>query len=78
MITGISQEERDFLDSYVRHLRDHKAKCSKYCSTYNHDDKDCEIFGSNHLSPSRCEYFLRRKLEVFRKGNMEGFTEVRR
>lgn len=78
MIKGISQEEREFLDSYVRYLRDHKAKCSQYCGTYNTEDKDCEIYGNSHPSPSRCEYFLTRKLEAFRKGNMEGFTEVKR
>ena len=34
------------------------CRCSQYCSIWNSEDKDCEIMGQNHLSPSRCRWFL--------------------
>lgn len=30
------------------------SRCSQYCSIWNSEDKDCEIMGSYHLSPSKC------------------------
>lgn len=38
------------------------ARCSQYCSVWNHEDRDCEIMGSYHLSPSRCRLFLMQEL----------------
>ena len=39
-----------------------KARCNQYCSVWNSEDKDCEIYGSQHPSPSRCLIFLEREL----------------
>ncbi len=39
-------------------LRKKRARCSRYCAMWNIEDKDCEIFGSQHVPPSRCERFL--------------------
>lgn len=41
------------------------CRCSQYCSVWNSEDRDCEIMGEHHLSPSRCRWFLMREL---RKG----------
>lgn len=38
------------------------CRCSQYCSVWNSEDRDCEIMGENHLSPSRCRWFLRQEL----------------
>jgi hypothetical protein len=38
------------------------CRCSQYCSICNSEDKDCEIMGQNHLSPSRCRWFLMQEL----------------
>ena len=48
------------------------ARCSRYCSIWDDFDKDrrgneryadCDIYGENHLSPSRCTVFLTYELE---------------
>jgi hypothetical protein len=38
------------------------TRCSQYCSVWNSEDKDCEIMGDYHLSPSRCRHFLMQEL----------------
>ena len=38
------------------------CRCSQYCSIWNSEDRDCEIMGSYHLSPSRCRWFLTQEL----------------
>lgn len=38
------------------------CRCSKFCSVWNSEDKDCEIMGEHHLSPSRCRRFLMQEL----------------
>ena len=40
------------------------CRCSQYCSIWNSEDRDCEIMGSYHLSPSRCRWFLLQKLHT--------------
>lgn len=36
----------------------HKApRCSTHCPTWNSWDRDCEIYGENHPSPSKCPYY---------------------
>lgn len=67
MITNLNQEEKDFLENLVKELRAKKATCRRYCGTYDTYDRDCEIFGNYHPSPSRCEYYLIHELERFRK-----------
>lgn len=37
-------------------------RCSQYCSVWNSEDRDCEIMGEHHLSPSRCRWFLMQEL----------------
>ena len=39
------------------------CRCSQYCSVWNSEDRDCEIMGSYHLSPSRCRWFLMQELK---------------
>jgi hypothetical protein len=39
------------------------CRCSKYCSVWNDEGKDCELMGDYHLSPSRCRWFLMRELK---------------
>ena len=43
-------------------LRKERARCSTYCGTWNREDRDCEIYGDYHPSPSRCGYFLEHEL----------------
>ena len=39
-------------------MRKQKARCDRYCGTWNREDRDCEIYGEHHPSPARCRYFL--------------------
>ena len=39
------------------------ARCSQYCAVWNSEDKDCEIYGLQHRSPSHCLIFLQRELK---------------
>ena len=40
------------------------SRCFQYCSIWNSEDKDCEIMGSYHLSPSKCRWFLMQELRT--------------
>lgn len=44
-------------------MRKQKARCDRYCGTWNSEDRDCEIYGEQHPSPARCRYFLECELE---------------
>ena len=44
-------------------MRKQKARCDCYCGTWNSEDRDCEIYGEQHPSPSKCRYFLEIELE---------------
>lgn len=44
-------------------MRKQKARCDRYCCTWNREDRDCEIYGEYHSSPSKCRYFLAIELE---------------
>jgi len=45
----------------IQELKQKKARCSQYCSCWDDEDKDCEIYGENHRPPSRCQWFLERE-----------------
>lgn len=72
MITNLNQEEKDFLENLVKELRAKKATCRRYCGTYDTIDRDCEIYGNYHPSPSRCKYYLCHRLADFRKEKERG------
>lgn len=44
-------------------MRKKRARCSQYCSVWNCEDKDCEIYGDYHYSPSKCRHFLRQAVD---------------
>lgn len=44
-------------------MRKQKARCDRYCGTWNSEHKDCEIYGEQHCPPSKCRYFLVKELE---------------
>lgn len=48
-------------------LRKKRARCSKYCVMWNCEDRDCEIYGEHHYSPSRCSFFLNKEMNDRRK-----------
>lgn len=48
-------------------LRKKRARCSKYCSVWNSEDRDCEIYGELHPTPSTCPYFLNKEMNDSRK-----------
>lgn len=50
-------------------MRKQKARCDRYCGTWNSEDRDCEIYGEQHPSPARCRYFLKCELERRNKEN---------
>ena len=57
--TAAQKERLQQLSEKYRKLR---ARCSQYCGTWNSEDRDCEIYGSYHPSPSKCPYFLQYEL----------------
>ena len=55
------------MDEYAKRkfseeLRRKRARCSRYCATWNREDKDCEIYGEHHPAPSCCPFFLQSAL----------------
>lgn len=45
----------------IQELKQKKARCSQYCSCWDSEDRDCEIYGENHRPPSKCQWFLERE-----------------
>ena len=43
-------------------MRKNRARCTQYCSVWNSEDRDCEIYGEQHCPPSRCLFFLKQEL----------------
>jgi hypothetical protein len=43
-------------------MRKKRARCSTYCSVWNSEDRDCEIYGSMHCPPSKCRFFLAKEV----------------
>lgn len=58
-LTEVQKERLKQLSDKYRNLR---ARCSQYCGTWNREDRDCEIYGSYHPSPSKCRRFLMQEL----------------
>lgn len=50
--------DEEFIAQKREELRSVRAKCSQYCPFYDHQDHDCDRYGQNHPSPSRCAVFL--------------------
>lgn len=62
-------KRRDISDRLCRmkeiseELRKKRARCSKHCVMWNCEDRDCEIYGEQHLTPSTCPYFINKEVE---------------
>ena len=57
-----TEQQKERLRQLSDKYRKLRARCSSYCPTWNSEDKDCEIFGWNHPSPSKCPHFLQSEL----------------
>lgn len=57
------------IEEIAQELRQQRARCLTHCATWNREDRDCEIYGSQHPSPARCRYFLECELERRNGGN---------
>ena len=63
----MTDKEKAFIEKKRAELRSVRAKCAQYCPFYDHVDHDCDRYGRNHPSPSRCVIFLQDCLEDWRK-----------
>ena len=59
---NFTEAQKERLQQLSEKYRKLRARCSQYCGTWNSEDRDCEIMGSYHLSPSRCMWFLMHEL----------------
>lgn len=67
MREAVSEQKTDAELEEIKKLKELSKKykgcrCSQYCSVWNSEDRDCEIMGEHHLSPSRCRWFLVQEL----------------
>lgn len=46
-------------------MRAKRARCDRYCVTWNSEDRNCEMYGDYHPSPAKCKHFL--EAEVARR-----------
>lgn len=59
----MTEEEKELTKKLQELSKKYKGcRCSQYCSIWNSEDRNCEIMGSYHLSPSRCRWFLMQEL----------------
>jgi hypothetical protein len=56
------EEYEEAINKLSAELRKQKARCDRYCGTWNSEDRDCEIYGEYHPSPARCLHFLEGEL----------------
>lgn len=57
-----TEAQKERLRQLSEKYRKIRARCRQYCGTWNSEDRDCEIYGSYHPSPSKCPYFLQSEL----------------
>lgn len=57
----LTDEEKEKIEKLSKELRTKRARCSQYCSMWDSWDKDCDIYGDQHLSPSRCLLYLKKE-----------------
>ena len=57
------------LEELSKDFAKRRARCSTWCTLWNSWDNDCEAYGDNHLTPSRCPIFLNEKLRQKNNGN---------
>lgn len=50
-------------------IRQKKYSCCDICGTWNSEDRDCEVYGIYHPSPSRCPLFYQYTKDDVRKEN---------
>lgn len=60
----LSQEQVKELEKISHELKEKRRQCRQVCATWNCEDRDCEIYGSQHPSPSTCTYFLIHELKT--------------
>ena len=48
-------------------MRKEHARCSHYCSLWNSEDRDCEVYGWQRSVPSRCRLFLEKEVRNGRR-----------
>ena len=68
---GVTKTEKEKLCELSDKFRKLRARCDRYCGTWNCEDRDCEIYSENHPSPSRCLVFLKQELKLMEKANEE-------
>ena len=68
---GVTKTEKEKLCELSDKFRKLRARCSQYCCVWNSEDRDCEIYGSQHPSPSRCLVFLKQELKLSEKAKEE-------
>ena len=67
----MSEEEKEVIIKLSAEMRKQKARCDRYCGTWNSEDKDCEIYGEQHPSPARCLFFLKQELAIRKEKQRE-------
>lgn len=50
-------------------IRQKKYRCCDICSTWNSEDRDCEVYGINHPAPFWCPLFFQKTKGDVRKEN---------
>ena len=50
-------------------IRQKKYRCRDVCSTWNSEDRDCEVYGIKHPSPSQCPLFYQKTKANVRNEN---------
>lgn len=59
----LTEKQKEQLKQLSDKYRKLRARCSQYCHLWNHEDRDCEVYGYMHPSPSRCLLFLQYELD---------------
>ena len=66
-----NHEQVDFYSALIKKTKKEHARCSKWCTYWNSYDRDCEIMGINHRTPSTCPLFWQSCYNDFKNGRFK-------
>lgn len=72
-LESLTKEEKERLtEEFHSYCKEYKLTCRNSCSTWDSDDKDCDIYGDSHTSYRQCHRaFVRWARDTYKNEKVE-------
>lgn len=55
-----------------------RITCSEYCPLWDSEDRDCEVYGGQHIPPRQCALFKKYHPDIWAQIQMDDKREERK